>query len=190
MPIESGTGVKVDMKEAIRVLGGLEAIAGMSKDRIEAKEIMRMGARMMNADIESAFRQHVNPSTGRAWPARRHDYPWEMLNRTGTLRAMIDAGWGLDTRDEMPSFYGRVREGYYLGGFKSTSRAHKPTMLVAGAVQWGRKWARSVKETKQRGTVAQTGQTPPRPFWGFSRSSRNKLKAEILRALKKHAGAN
>ena len=176
--------VKVDMVAAIKMLGGLEAIAGLGK-----QEILRRGAEMMNQDIRRAFDKHADPSTGRAWPPRTRTYPWEILERTGTLKGMVDAGWGLHTRDRIPALFGRVRDGSYLGGYtRGGAQQHKPTQVVAGAVQFGRKKARSSRGTRLRGASPATGITPPRPYLGFSRSSRDRFKQEILRQLKKAAG--
>jgi len=185
-PNERGAGrsrVKVDIKEAIKMLGGIEAIVSCEK-----KDLMRYGAQMMNDDIDRAFKTQSDPSTGRKWPERSGDYSWPILQHTGTLRGMVDAGWGVKTRSGKIKFFGRVRDGFYLGGYTRGGRQqHKPNIVVAGSVFWGRSKARTERGGKRWDVAPATGRVPPRPFIGYSRASRDKFKREIERQLRKAA---
>jgi len=172
------------------------------------REVMRMGARIMQSETDRAFAQRVDPSTGRPWPSRKHSYPWPLLHHTGQLQRILTTGWGVRTKSGRPRLFGKVREGfargtYSRGGGGEAYQAEKPFILVAGAVHFGRRGARSASGwkpnrrgklyfhgggTKLSGTAASTGPTPPRPLFGMGRSARRQFARAWRRAIRKAAG--
>lgn len=168
--------VKVDASQAVAALTEVEKIVSG-----EQTAVMRYGAELLGAETERAFREGVNPDTGRPWPMRKHEYPWPLLNRTGGLRTMTRAGWGVKTKSGRPRLFGSVVDGFYYGeGVKN--------IVVAGAVYFGRSKHRTRKGTKKPRIAPSTGITPPRPFFGFGRTAQQKFAARYEQLIKKAAG--
>ena len=156
-------GVRVDTSQAVAALTEVEKIVSGEK-----AEVMRYGAELLMAEMYRAFREQVDPDTGRAWAPRKYDYPWPLLNRTGTLRTMTQAGWGVKTKTGRPRLFGKVIDGFSYGpGVKN--------IVVAGSVFYGRTKHRTRKGTKKPRIAPTTGTTPGRPFWGFGRSAQQKF---------------
>lgn len=163
----------------------------------ERPGLMQYGSFLMAKDIDRAFATKTDPTTGAPWAPRKHDYPWPMLERSGNLRRVIDTGWGLNTKSKLPKFFGRVRDGYYVGrpGESLTYTRHsggqapiKPNIVVAGSTMYGRSKARGKGTgTKYWYTAPATGSTPGRMFMGFSKQSEKMLAREMERLLKEAA---
>ena len=202
-------GVTVDAKE---VLSHLAA----SSDLLSGKDprIVIFAHNQHTLEIDKAFLSKRSPE-GPRWAPRRHPYSWGMLTRTGTLRGMLLSGFGIKTKDGKPKIFGKVREAFYLGGYSRggggafTSElhrehpAHKPGIVVAASVFFGRKKARSAAGYKKqihgylrnRGRItfhgggtklddpASTGITPPRPFFGFSMMAKLRVRQYARREI-------
>jgi len=156
-------GITVDASRPIAALTEVEKIVSG-----EQVEVMRYGAALLAEEMHRAFQEQVDPDTGRAWPPRKHEYPWPPLNRTGKLRAMTRAGWGVKTKTGRPRLFGKVEDGFYYG-------PEARNIVVAGSVFYGRTKHRTRKGTKRPGIAPLTGATPPRPFFGFGRSAQQKF---------------
>ena len=163
------TGVHVKMDGFLKQVDDMEKLIRGTKP-----DIMRYGRSLMRSETARAFASKADPNTGRAWPGRKGAYPWPLLKHTGTLMASLDWGYGIKTKSGRPKFFGKVREGSYLGAY-NRGAGPKPLVVVAGSVFFGRTKARSTKGTKIRSRKPLTGATPPRPFFGFSRSSRKRF---------------
>ena len=191
------TGVTVDAKEVLKHLGEAgNLISG--KD----PSIAVFAHKQHTKEIAGAFASKRAPG-GARWASRRHSYPWELLNHTGTLRGMLLSGFGVKTRDKRMKVFGKVRDGFYLGGYSrggggSIMGARKPAALVAGAVMHGRKSGRSAAGMRTSGgrskfhgggsklkTAASSGTTPPRPFFGFSQMARFRVRRFAAREVKR-----
>jgi len=173
------------------------------QDLIEGKrkDIMRYGRAIMKSETQRAFSSKRDPGTGRPWPQRKHSYPWPLLDRTGTLKDIVDFSYGIKTKDGKLKFYGKVEEGFCSGNFTRGGGgialgARKPWIVVVGAVHFGRKHGRSTARWKRkahgylssRGKMvfhgggsklysgASTGRVPARPIFGFGRSARKRIK--------------
>lgn len=48
----------------------------------------------MQRDVQQSFAGQKDPVTGRAWPERKHFYPWPMLQRSGKLFTAAQAAAG------------------------------------------------------------------------------------------------
>ena len=138
----------------------------------EKRDIMRYGRSVMMDETRRAFMQKVDPGTGRAWPARRHEYSWPLLVRTGALFQSLSTGYGIRTKDKKLKLFGRVDDG-------------RDSLIKAGAVHFGRSKARSARGTRLRGVSPQSGAVPPRRLFGFGRAARNKVKRYAERHLKR-----
>ena len=191
------TGVTVDAKEVLKHLGE----AG---DLLTGKDasIAVFAHKQHTKEIAGAFRSKRSPE-GAQWPPRRHSYSWGLLNHTGTLRSMLLSGFGVKTRDKRMKIFGKVRDGFYLGGYSrggggSVMGARKPSVVVAASVMYGRKMGRSAAGMKTSGgrskfhgggsklkTAASSGTTPPRPFFGFGQMSRFRVRRFAAREVKK-----
>jgi ABC-type phosphonate transport system ATPase subunit len=168
-----GGWVYVDPSEALGMLNEVEQIVSCNEITI-----MRYGAQLLREETERAFREQVDPDTGRAWPQRKHDYPWPLLNRTGTLRSVLRSGWGVRTEDGRPKLFGKVEDGSAYGeGVKN--------IVVAGAVHFGRTKHRTRRGTKKPRIAPTTGITPPRPLFGFGRSAQQKFAARFEQLITK-----
>lgn len=176
-----GGPVAVDITAAIEMLNKVgEAMAG--------KMLMVYGAGIMQHETDRAFAAGIDPSTEKPWPPRKYSYPWPILRRTNNLQASLEVGWGLKTKDGKPRFFGKAREGSYLGKYsagRSTGR-RKPIAMVAAAVHFGRKGGRSGSDTRTRKAAA-TGQTPPRALWGWGNSARNRLVSRAQQLIERAA---
>ena len=170
-PSTEGGWVIVDASEALGMLDEVEKIVSC-----EQINIMRYGAQLLRGETERAFREHVDPETGQAWPERKHDYPWPLLNRTGKLRSMLRSGWGIRTEDGRPKLFSKVEDGFVYGeGVKN--------IVVAGSVHFGRTKYRTRKGTKKP-WAPKAGVTPPRPLFGFGRSAQQKFSARFEQLIK------
>ena len=161
------SGIDVDATEALNRLEALERV--LTKPGL--KKMAQRGADLVDKETAKAFRTQSDPNTGRPWAPRKHDYRWPMLQHTGTLRGSIRKhGKALDH----VAFIGaKIADASMIGGRrKGTSSYH----MIAGAVYYGRKRGRSSKGTKLKGTIAGTGQTPPRPYSGLSANSARDLR--------------
>ena len=161
-------------------------------------------------EISKAFSSGLNPETGRRWDARKHSYPWKILSHTGNLRASVSSGFGIKTMDGRLKVFGKVRDGHYLGrytrgGGGDILGAHKPIVVVAGSVLFGRKTGRSEARFKpkqhgylsSRGKIvlhgggtklrspASSGTTPPRWFFGLGQMAKFRTKRFAQREVKK-----
>jgi len=187
-------GVTFHGEEALNHLEATNALLSGTDPRI-----VLFAHKQHTAEIDKAFLSGRSPE-GPRWAPRRHPYPWPLLKRTGTLRGMLLSGFGIKTKDGRQKIFGKVREAFYLGGYTRGGGggfttelnrkypAHKPGIVVAASVLFGRKKARSAAGYKKqihgyirnRGRItfhgggtklddpASTGITPPRPFFGFS----------------------
>ena len=80
------TGFRVDTTAAERRLDGLE------RRLADRRGIERIAARLAELARERtarSFEREQSPS-GKAWAPRARAYPWRPLQRTGTLRSLID----------------------------------------------------------------------------------------------------
>jgi len=171
-PSTEGGWVIVDASEALGMLDEVEKIVSC-----EQINIMRYGAQLLRGETERAFREHVDPETGQAWPERKHDYPWPLLNRTGKLQSVLRSGWGVRTEDGRPKLYSKVEDGFVYGeGVKN--------IVAVGAVHFGRTKHRTRKGTKKPRIAPTTGVTPPRPLFGFGRSAQQKFAARFEQLIK------
>ena len=194
------TGVTVDAKEVLKHLGE----AG---DLLTGKDasIAVFAHKQHTREIAGAFASKRDPS-GARWAPRRHSYPWELLNHTGTLRGTLLSGFGVKTKDKRMKIFGKVRDGFYLGGYSrggggSVMGARKPSVVVAASVMYGRKHGRSaagMKTSTRKGitrskfhgggsklkTAASTGTTPPRPFFGFGQMAKFRIRRFAAREIK------
>ena len=175
MTATAGAGVHVEMDGVMKNLDEMqELIEGKRRD------IMRYGRSIMKSETKRAFSSKVDPHTGRAWAARKESYPWPLLKHTGTIFAALDWSYGIKTKNRRLKFFGKIKDSYYLGGY-NRGGGKKPTVVVAGSLHYGRTKARSTSGTRIRargGGFASplTGATPPRPFFGFGRSARKRIK--------------
>jgi len=196
--------VKVDAKEVLEHLDSMADLIRGGDPRIPV-----FGMNELKKETRKAFSSRINPGTGRSWPPRRHSYPWPLLHHTGTLQGFITHGFGIKTRDRKIKLFGKVRAGSYLGGYSRGGGgafygAHKPIELVAGAVMYGRKKARSAAGYKKqvhgyirnRGRMtfhgggtklfdsSSTGTVPPRPFFGMGQMAKFRTKRYAQRIIK------
>lgn len=173
-------------------MGGVMKNLDEMEDLITGKnrDVMRYGRAIMESETRRAFSSKADPTTGRAWASRQGSYPWPMLKHTGTIFSALDWSYGIKTRDRKLKFFGKVKDSYYLGGY-TRGGGHKPTIVVAGSLYFGRTKARSGKGTRIRAPSGagfaspQTGKTPPRPFFGFGRSARGRIKRYAEKRLAK-----
>ena len=184
MAIKFGSADHVKFRTEQMAFDATEAI-----DRIEAIEraltkpgltkVASVGAAAIRRDTNRAFATQTDPNTGVAWAPRKYDYEWPMLRHTGTLKASTRAtGKALD---HVAYIAARVAEASMIGGWRQGSSSYH---MIAGAVYFGRKRARSYKGSKLK-TVAATGTTPPRPFAGLSKSSMRTVRRYAERLLRK-----
>jgi len=202
----AGAGVHVEMDGVMKNLDEMQ-------DLIEGKnrDIMRYGRAIMKQETMRAFTSKRDPTTGRAWAARQESYPWPLLMNTRTLYGLLNWSYGIKTRDRKMKFFGKIEEGfakgnYTRGGGGISLGARKPYILVAGAIYFGRKRARSTAlwkpkahgyirsrgkmvfhggGTKLHGQGPATGKVPGRQFFGFGRSSRKRIKRYAEKRLAK-----
>ena len=187
------TGIHVDADECMKHLQQAEDLISNKKP-----DILVFASKQMKKDSDAAFRSKTNPQTGRRWSARKHSYPWGLLTRTGTLKGLMNFGWGVKTKDKKHKVFGKIADSFYLGGYSRGGggaflNAKKPGIVVAGAIFYGRKRARSAAEMRTRTrngitrtwlhgggtrlrTAASTGVVPPRPFMGIGQMSRFKVR--------------
>lgn len=190
--------VHVDARNVLKHLAkASEVVSGKDPD------IAVFASKQHESEIDRAFQSKVAPSTGRRWDPRRHGYPWTMLEHTGTLKGALLSGFGIKTRSGKMKVFGKVREGFYLGGYSrggggSLLGAHKPVSLVAAAVMFGRKNARSAAGMRagkggrsflhgggsRLKSGASTGTTPPRPFFGFGQMAKFRVRRFAQRRIK------
>lgn len=194
------TGVTINADPALEML---TRIADAVADK--KRTVMRRGAALMKAATTRAFSTRSDPTTGKRWPARRHSYPWPMLQNTGHLKSLLSFGYGVKmTKTTNPRLFGKVREGSFTGGYSrggggQAFGAQKPNIVVVGAVMYGRRFGRSVAHwrpkkrggmefhgggSQQEGRAASTGNIPPRPLFGFSRSDSRQFARAWERAIK------
>lgn len=196
--------VSVDAKKTLDSLDKISDLVSGANPKI-----VIMAHREHQKEINRAFSSKQNPQTGRSWPRRKHSYPWPLMEHTGTLKGLVLSGFGIKTSDGRQKIYGKVRAGYYLGGYSRGGGgaflgAHKPVEEVAGAVFFGRKRARSAAGWKPKahgylrtrgqmilhggGTKlsdpASTGTTPPRPFFGFGQMAKFRVRRFADRLIK------
>ena len=171
--------------------GGLITSIEEMQDLITGKDrdIMRYGRSIMRSETKRAFSQKVDPQNESRWKGRDGQYAWPLLRHTSTVYSALDWSYGIKTRNKRLTWYGKIRDGHYLGGYNRGNGA-KPLIVVAGSLFWGRTKARSVKGTKVKapggGFVSpMTGKTPPRPFFGFGRSARHRIKLYAEKRLAK-----
>ena len=197
------TGVHVEAGKCLEHLQeGEDLISNKGKPHI-----LMFASEQMEKDSERAFRAKVNPQTGRRWPARSGSYPWGLLTHTGTLKSLMSFGWGIKTKDKRHKIFGKIKDSFYMGGYSrggggAAFGAHKPGIVVAGAIFYGRKRARSAAgmRTRTRNTItrtrmhgggtklggaASTGVVPPRPFMGIGQMGRFKVRRFIKTKLKR-----
>jgi len=166
----AGAGVHVEMDGVMKNLDEMQ-------DLIEGKrkDIMRYGRAIMKSETQRAFSSKVDPHTGRAWAARQESYPWPLLKHTGTIFSALDWSYGIKTKNRKLKFFGKIRDASYLGSYGRGS-GPKPAIVVAGSLFFGRSKARTARGGKRWGVAPSTGAVPGRPFFGFSRSSRKRIK--------------
>ena len=166
------------------------------------RAIMQYGRNEMKKETLRAFSSGTDPGTGKRWAPRKESYPWPILRHSHQLYGTLAWGYGIKTKDKRLKFFGKVKDGFAKGAFTRGGGgvalgARKPYILVAGAVHYGRRRARSAamwkpKEhgylrtrgrmvfhgggTKLHGTGPSTGKVPARPLFGFSRSARKSIK--------------
>ena len=157
----------------VRADGVLNALDNMG-DLVSGKDrdIMKYGRAIMWGETQRAFSQKVNPNTGRAWAPRKHEYPWPLLVHTGELFKSLSTSYGIRTRDKKLKLFGKVDD-------------DRESLIRAGAVFFGRSKARSSRGTRLRGVSPTTGTVPPRPFFGFGRSARQRIRRYAERRLKR-----
>ena len=196
------TGVVIDNH---KVLEHMDDMSRMLSGR--DPKIVVFAHKQHEREISKAFSSGLNPETGRRWDRRKHSYPWKPLSRTGNLRASVSSGFGIKTRDGRLKVFGKIRDGYYLGrytrgGGGDILGAHKPIVVVAGSVLWGRKTGRSVAGMRTRTrkgitrsrlhgggsklkTAASSGTTSPRWFFGIGQMAKFRTKRFAQRSIKK-----
>jgi phage gpG-like protein len=138
------------------------------------RDLMRYGRAIMKQETHRAFSAKVDPNTGRPWAPRQGSYPWPLFQHTGTAFGALNWGYGIKTKSGKLKFFGKVREGSYPGNYGG-GKGPKPIHVVVGSMLFGRSKGRSSRGTKIFRTPS-TGATPPRPFFGFSRSARGRFK--------------
>ena len=143
-------------------------------DLITAKnrDIMRYGRAIMKKETQGAFASKADPATGRPWAARKGSYAWPMLQNSGGLFGSLDWGYGIKTKDRKLKLFGKIR-------------GDQEAIVIAGATHFGRSKARSSRGSKLWGQAPSTGATPPRPFFGFGRSARKRIKRYAEKRLAK-----
>jgi phage gpG-like protein len=161
------TGVHVEIDGVMKNLKEMEDLI-TAKDR----DIMRYGRSIMKSETNRAFSSKVDPNTGRGWVPRKESYPWPMLNNTGAMLGSLAWGYGIKTKDRRLKFFGKVA-------------GDQGAIIRAGATHFGRSKARSEKGTKLWGQAPSTGATPARPFFGFGRSARKRIKRYAEKRLAK-----
>jgi len=180
-----GAGVHVEVDGVIQNLDDMADLIS-AKDR----DIMRYGRSIMKSETKRAFSSQTDPATGRAWAPRKESVPWRMLRHTSTVFSALDWSYGIKTSDRRLKFFGKIRDSYYLGGY-GRGGGHKPTIVVAGSHHYGRTKARSAVGTRLHDPRSSgwqtplTGKTPARPFFGFGRSARKRIKRYAEKRLAK-----
>ena len=161
----AGVHVEID-----GVMKNLDEMADLisAKDR----DIMRYGRSIMKSETKRAFSSGSDPNTGRGWAPRKASYSWPMLQRTGSMRGSLGWSYGIKTKDRKLKLFGKVD-------------GDQGAIIRAGATHFGRSKARSEKGTKLWGTAPSTGATPPRPFFGFGRSARKRIRRYAEKRLAK-----
>ena len=152
------TGVHVEIDGVMKSLDEMADLI-TAKDR----DIMRYGRGLMKSETKRAFSSKADPNTGRGWAPRKASYQWPMLNNTGAMFGSLAWSYGIKTKDRKLKFFGKVD-------------GDQDAIIRAGATHFGRSKARSEKGTKLWGQAPSTGATPPRPFFGFGRSARKRIK--------------
>jgi phage gpG-like protein len=189
-PVHSGKNIVTDVSQ---VTMGLDRMNDLLIGR--RKDILRYGAAIMKQETARAFASGVDPNTDRPWPPRKHSYPWPMLNHFGNLRRILTFGWGITKKNNKPRIFGKVKDVVFIqrshrGGVGDNANMRKSAMEVVGAIFYGRKHARTVEGWREkrggrmvwsRGggktqDAATTGTTPPRPFFGFGKSAKRRIK--------------
>jgi hypothetical protein len=162
--------------------------------------ILVFGKDQLDKEMQRAFRQKTDPE-GTSWPRREQSYPWDLMNKTGTLKASVRAGFGIKTKSGRPKLFAKVVDAFYLGTY-TRGAGHKPLILVAGAVHFGRKRARRAAgwySRTRKGTTtyrytaggsklrraASSGVVPPRKIFGMGQVAKFRLKRFAQRELKK-----
>ena len=161
-----GAGVHVEMDG---VMKNLDEMADLitAKDR----DIMRYGRSIMRTETKRAFSSKSDPSTGSPWVPRRSSYPWPMLQNSGGLFGSLDWSYGIKTKDRKLKLFGKIR-------------GDQEAIVIAGATHFGRTKGRSSRGTRLN-RAPTTGATPPRPFFGFGRSARKRIKRYAEKRLAK-----
>ena len=162
-----GAGVHVEIDGVMKNLDEMADLIS-AKDR----DIMRYGRSIMKSETKRAVSSKADPSTGRGWAPRKGPAVWPMLQRTGSLFASLDWGYGIKTKDRKLKLFGKISGG-------------QDAIIIAGATHFGRSKARSSKGTKLWGQAPSTGATPPRPFFGFGRGARKRIKRYAEKRLAK-----
>ena len=152
------TGVRI---EAGGVLKSLDEFQKLLDGRDRA--IMRYGRGLMKSDTVAGFSSGRDPE-GAPWMPRKGSYPWPILRNSGNLLGSLRFSYGIKTKDRRLKFFGKVKDD------------DQGAIIKAGSIHFGRSKARSSKGTKLWGQAASSGATPARPIFGFSRSSRKRLK--------------
>ena len=161
------TGVHVEIDGVMKNLDAMRDLLN-AKDR----DILRYGRSIMTQETRRAFSQKVDPATGRGWSPRKGNYSWPLLYHTGSLYGSLAHSYGIRTKDRKLKLFGKIDGG-------------KDAIVKAGAIHFGRSKARSEKGTKLWNVAPSTGATPPRPFFGFGRSARKRIKRYAEKRLKK-----
>jgi len=100
--------------------------------------------------IHEGFEARAEPR-GRAWKERKIDYPWEILEKTGKMRAsfrvsadgpnLIVKNFATDRGKEYPIFH---QKGWMQGGQKQAARQVMPIKTMPPA--WRRRFEKVVRQ--------------------------------------------
>jgi phage gpG-like protein len=166
------SGVKVDASDAMKRLKGIEDAVG----RKGMRRLERKGVFLMRASVQESFASKKDPSTGRAWQARKQPASNPMLYKTGELMGFIKT-------------IGKVWRGNYASRLylKFGLPDQRHALIKAGSLFHGRSKARSSKGTRLKGYLPESGYMPGRPYMGMTRSARSQLKSEAKRLLRKRS---
>ena len=156
--VTTGTGVHVEMDGVMANIDEFQKLLDGRK-----RDIMKYGRAIMKQETNRAFSSKVDPHIGRAWAPRKGSYPWPMLYNKGDLFRSLGWSYGIKTKNKRLKFFGKIK-----GDQKSIIRA--------GAAHFGRSKSRTSRGGKRPNVTPSTGATPPRPFFGFGRSARGRIK--------------
>jgi phage gpG-like protein len=170
-PVFSNKLVVVDYSGVLKGIERVEDLVAGDKN-----DILRYAAGELRRETDRAFAQKVDPEGG-AWPARKHSYPWPMLNNTGTLKGMLGFGWGITKRDKSPRIFAKVKDAVYMqrsyrGGtpeagftYGNPGVMRKSAFEVVASVFYGRSRTRTVEGWRNRRMGR--GRTAVRSTWSY-----------------------